>query len=283
MSAVTRLTLLGTGSSGGVPRANGDWGLCDPANPKNRRRRCAALLEYAQSQEALDRGESVTRIVIDTSPDFREQMLSAAVPRIDGVVITHDHADQTHGLDDLRAFAILQRERIAVWMDEPTRETLFERFSYAFVSPPGSLYPAILDARAMPEPGCALDINGPGGTVSITPFLQEHGRINSLGFLSGGIAYSADINALPDASADVIAGVDCWAVDALRDESHPTHFNVSDALAAIARIKAKTAVLTNLHNTLDHTALTQRLEPHIYAGYDGLRIQNGPSGLDIGI
>lgn len=281
MSAVTRLTLLGTGSSGGVPRANGDWGACNPDNPRNRRRRCSALLEHAGNRADLDAGESVTRIVIDTAPDFREQMISARVPRLDGVVFTHDHADQTHGLDDLRSFALLQRQRIPVWMDEATRTTLFQRFSYAFIAPEGSLYPAILDARNMPEPGVELVIDGPGGAIKITPFLQEHGRIMSLGFLCNGLAYSADINALPDESAAILENVECWIVDALRDEPHPTHFSVSDALEALTRVKARQGVLTNMHITLDYDALGGRIPANTVCGYDGMQITRTDEGLSL--
>lgn len=272
MTGVTRLTLLGTGSSGGVPRANGDWGDCDPESPKNRRRRCSALIEHAQSQEALNDGDAVTRVVIDTSPDFREQMLAAEVRRIDAVLLTHDHADQTHGIDDLRAFAYLQRQRIPVWMDDATRETLTVRFGYTFAAPPGSGYPPILDQRAIPQFGDAIRIDGPGGCVAITPFDQEHGRIRSVGFRIGDLAYSADINGLPDHSAEILAGVTCWVVDALRDEPHPTHYNVDDALEAIERVGAVSGVLTNLHITLDHAELSARLPDGVRAGHDGLQI-----------
>lgn len=273
MTAITRLTLLGTGSSGGVPRANGDWGACDPSNPKNRRRRCAALIEYAASESDLADGEAVTRVVIDTSPDFREQMLSAGVRRIDGVVMTHDHADQTHGIDDLRAFAYLQRQRIPVWMDKPTADSLSNRFSYTFQAPPGSGYPPILDLKAMPACGDTLSIEGPGGPIAIIPFDQEHGRIRSLGFRIGELAYSADINRLPDESADILSGIRCWVVDALRDEPHPTHFNIDDALAAIDRVSVPEAVLTNLHITLDHGALAERLPDGVRPAHDGLVIE----------
>ncbi|WP_412546030.1 MBL fold metallo-hydrolase [Maricaulis sp. MIT060901] len=272
MSGVTRLTLLGTGSSGGVPRANGDWGDCDPANPRNRRRRCSALLERAKSVEDLDAGEDVTRIVIDTSPDFREQMISAGVRRLDGVLLTHEHADQTHGIDDVRAFALLQRKRIPVWMDARTAEIMLSRFSYTFVAPENSIYPPILDARSELTPLEAITIDGPGGQLIITPFNQEHGPINSLGFLCDGLAYSADINALPANSAALLQDVDCWAVDALREEAHPTHFSVSEALNAVEAVGAVQAVLTNLHITLDYQALSSRLPKGVHVAYDGLRI-----------
>lgn len=272
MSGLTRITLLGTGSSGGVPRANGDWGDCDPGNPRNRRRRCSALVERANSRADLDAGTAVTRVVIDTSPDFREQMLSARVPRIDGVVLTHDHADQTHGIDDLRAFAYLQRQRIPVWMDASTAATVTTRFGYTFETPPGSSYPAILDRREMPAPGTPVTVNGPGGPVSLIPIDQEHGAIRSLGFRIGEIAYSPDINRLPDHSVGALAGVGCWVVDALREEPHPTHFTVSDALAAIERVGARQAVLTNLHITLDYETLAAKLPAHVRPAHDGLRL-----------
>lgn len=281
MSDVIRLTILGSGSSGGVPRANGDWGACDPDNPKNRRRRCAALIESARTRDDLAEGSRVTRIAIDMAPDFREQMISAAVPRLDGVVVTHDHADQTHGLDDLRAFALLQRQRIPVWMDAATRSSLLVRFGYAFQAPPGSPYPAILDAREMPQPGQVLSVDGAGGTVAITPFDQEHGGIRSLGFKIGNLAYSADISALPEDSGRIIQDIGCWVVDALRHEPHPTHFSVSDALDALATVSAKQGVLTNLHITLDHDALAAELPAHVSCGYDGLTItdDNGAIAL----
>jgi phosphoribosyl 1,2-cyclic phosphate phosphodiesterase len=281
MTGITRLTLLGTGSSGGVPRSNGDWGVCDPDNPRNRRRRCSALIEHARTAADLSDGEYVTRVVIDTSPDFREQMLSAKVRRIDGVVMTHDHADQTHGIDDLRAFAYLQRQRIPVWMDEVTAGSLTRRFGYTFQAPPNSGYPPILDQRPMPGFGQVVDVDGPGGCVAIIPFDQEHGPIRSLGFRVGDLAYSADINGLPDASAAILSGVKCWVVDALRDEPHPTHFHLDDALEAIARVGQPLGVLTNLHNTLDYETLAARLPAGVRPAHDGIRIEQSGDRISI--
>lgn len=272
MTGLVRITLLGTGSSGGVPRANGDWGLCNPDNPRNYRRRCSALVERAESRTDLEGGEKVTRVVIDTSPDFRAQMLSAKVTRIDGVLFTHDHADQTHGIDDLRAFAYLQRQRIPVWMDAATELTLTARFGYTFETPPGSGYPPILDKRTMPDFGTPAIVEGPGGRVELIPFDQEHGRIRSLGFRIGDMAYSPDINALPEESVASLAGIDCWIVDALRLEPHPTHFTVEDALSALMRVGARFGVLTNLHNTLDYDRLADTLPDHVWPGYDGMRL-----------
>lgn len=281
MNSVTRLTILGSGSSGGVPRANGDWGLCDARNPKNRRRRCSALIEHAADLAALEAGKAVTRIVIDTSPDFREQMLSAKVPRIDGVLITHDHADQTHGVDDLRAFALLQRQRIPVWMDSATAKTLTTRFAYTFSAPANSPYPAILDARPMPACGETLTIDGPGGAVSVIAIEQQHGAIRSLGFRFGDLAYSPDLNDLPDASAALLKGVGCWVVDALRLEPHPTHFTVGEALSALERVGARHGVLTNLHITLDYETLGRSLPAHVEPAFDGIRILSDGDSITI--
>ena len=272
MSGVHRITLLGSGSSGGVPRANGDWGACDPSNPKNRRRRCSVLVERAETLEAMKEGVAVTRLVVDTSPDFREQMISARVPRLDAVLISHDHADQTHGLDDLRAFALLQKQRIPVWTDGPTAETLVQRFGYAFTARPNSPYPAILDHRRLPNHGEPVHVEGPGGLIEAIPFDQDHGWIRSVGYRFADLAYSSDINALPDESRNILKDLRCWIVDALRDESHPTHFSVSDALAAIERVGVREAVLTNMHITLDYDALSRRLPAHVRPGFDGLSI-----------
>ncbi|MHA6288584.1 MBL fold metallo-hydrolase [Maricaulis sp. CAU 1757] len=272
MSGYIRLTLLGTGSSGGVPRSNGDWGACDPTEPRNERRRCSALIERACDRDTLEAGAAVTRLVIDTSPDFRAQMLAARVRHIDGVALTHDHADQTHGIDDVRAFAYFQEQRVPVWMDAATRATMMQRFGYVFETPSGSAYPPILEAMEMPAPGDAFRVTGPGGAIDITPIAQQHGRIPSLGFRVGGLAYSPDISGLPDSSLPHMSGLACWVVDALREEPHPTHFAVRDAIEAVRRVGAKAAVLTNMHNTLDYASLKRRLPDGFRPGHDGLQI-----------
>jgi phosphoribosyl 1,2-cyclic phosphate phosphodiesterase len=272
MTGILRVTILGSGSSGGVPRANGDWGDCDPANPKNRRRRCSALIEAASDQASLEAGERVTRLVIDTSPDFREQMISAGVPRIDAVLMTHDHADQTHGLDDLRAFALYQKHRIPVWMDEATAKTLTTRFGYAFNASAGSPYPSILEQRKLTPDGVAIEIEGPGGLIRVQPFEQDHGWIKSVGYRFGDIAYSADINGLPASSRAALDGVKCWIVDALREEPHPTHFSVAEAISTLGELGIDRGVLTNLHITLDHDRLSRALPDHVQCAFDGMQI-----------
>jgi phosphoribosyl 1,2-cyclic phosphate phosphodiesterase len=259
-----KLTLLGTGSSSGVPRVGRVWGACDPANPKNRRRRCALLVDrFAKGGR--------TTVLVDTPTDMREQLLDAGVETLDGVLFTHDHADHTHGIDDLRGLFIHKRRRIDVYSDERTSAMLTNRFGYCFVKPQGSDYPPIVNDHRI-GPGKPIAIDGPGGTITAMPFLQDHGDIPSLGFRFGGLAYSADLKTLPDDSVPALAGLDLWIVDALRYTPHPSHFSVEDALGWIARIKPKRAILTNLHSDLDYETLRAELPPHIEPAYDGLTV-----------
>ena len=261
----TRFTILGCGSSGGVPRVGNIWGNCNPANPKNRRRRCALLVEREGP------GGS-TSVLVDTSPDLREQLLEAGVTRLDAVLFTHDHADHTHGIDDLRGVFFNARRRIDVYADARTRATLMQRFDYCFVQPPGSAYPAILTAHdiAPPEP---VRIDGAGGAVEARPILQEHGDMPSLGFRFGDIAYSPDLSGIPDASLPLLQGLDLWIVDALRPQPHPSHFSLKQALAWIERLAPKRAILTHMTFDLDYDALRRELPPHVEPGYDGLVVQ----------
>lgn len=257
-------TILGCGSSGGVPRPALGWGVCDPANPKNRRRRTSLLIERRNASGAY------TRVLIDTSPDLREQLLDAKVDSLDGVLFSHEHADHTHGIDDLRALVIHRRRRLDVWLDEPTSRALNDRFGYCFVTPPGSSYPPILNEHRL-APGQPVTVNGEGGSITALPYLQDHGDIASLGFRFGNVAYSADIKSLPPASIQALSGLDVWIVDALRPAPHPSHFSLDDALEWIGRIKPKRAILTNLHSDLDYEALRAKLPAGIEPAYDGLR------------
>lgn len=270
--SLLRFTILGSGSSGGVPRANGDWGACDPSEPKNRRRRCSLLVERAETQKDLEIGEDVTRVLVDTSPDFREQMLSAGVRRLDAVVYTHDHADQTHGIDDLRIFVLAARKRMPVYTNASTAKSLLVRFGYAFKAPEGSPYPAIFDHKDLPAPGEPLVIRGAGGAIEARNYEQAHGGIMALGFRFGPVAYSPDVSAIPDESFNILAGIDTFIVDSLRDTPHGTHFSVQDALAAIERTQARRGVLTNLHIDLDYKDLSARTPEHVDIAYDGLQL-----------
>jgi len=262
-----KFTILGCGSSGGVPRPALGWGDCDPRNAKNRRRRTSLLVER--------RGNSgITRALVDTSPDLREQLLDADVDWLDAVLFTHAHADHTHGIDDLRALVIRHRRRIDVYLDEPTASALRTRFEYCFRSPPGSDYPPIVTEHRL-EAGRSVTVNGEGGALTALPLLQAHGGIVSLGFRFGRLAYSCDLSGLPAASATALQGVDVWVLDALRYRPHPSHFSVDDALEWIARIKPGRAILTNLHSDLDYEELRRRLPAHVEPAYDGLTIELG--------
>lgn len=258
-------TILGCGSSMGVPRVALGWGHCDPTNPKNRRRRCSLLVERANGQNER------TSVLVDCSPDMREQLLDAQVDWLDGVVITHEHADHTHGIDDLRPLFVAKRRRVDVYMDEPTSRSITARFGYCFTKPLGSDYPPILQERRL-VPGRKVQIVGQGGAIEALPVLQQHGDIPSLGFRFGGLAYSCDLKYVPDESVGALQGLDVWIVDALRKAPHPSHFNLDEALAWIERIKPKRAILTNLHTDLDYAALSASLPPHIEPAYDGMRL-----------
>jgi phosphoribosyl 1,2-cyclic phosphate phosphodiesterase len=207
-NATLKFTILGCGSSGGVPRPALGWGDCDPKNPKNRRRRTALLVERRD-------GGGISRVLVDTPPDLREQLLDAEVDRLDGVLYTHEHADHTHGIDDLRALFIKQRQPIDVYLDRETAKVMRARFGYCFASPPGSDYPPIVREHPLAA-GQPIGIAGQGGSITALPILQEHGDIASLGFRFGRVGYSCDLSGMPPASAAALAGLDVWIVDALR-------------------------------------------------------------------
>jgi len=260
-----RFTILGCGSSGGVPRIGGDWGKCDPAEPRNRRTRCSVLIERIGPQGA-------TSVLVDSSPDMREQLLRHEVDWLDGVLYTHDHADHAHGIDDLRAIVFRRREQLDVYFDEPTRESLEGRFAYCFRTPEGSSYPPILRSHTI-RSGKPVRIEGRGGVIEAMPFAQLHGNIISLGFRVGGVAYSSDISGLPDASLPLLEGLDIWIVDALRHTPHPGHFTVAQAVDWIRRLEVRRGILTHMHGDLDFNALTQELPAGIEPAYDGMVIE----------
>ncbi|MET0569238.1 MAG: MBL fold metallo-hydrolase [Hyphomicrobiaceae bacterium] len=259
-----KLTLLGTGSSGGVPRLGNNWGACDPTNPKNRRRRCSALVERIS-------GRGRTSALIDTAPDLREQLLDANVGTIDGVLFTHDHADHTHGIDDLRILAFNMKRRIDVHFDALTGATLRSRFDYCFVAPNGSIYPPILTGHDISPPH-PVRIDGAGGPIEAVPVVQEHGSMTSLGFRIRDVAYSPDISGLSPEAATTLSGLDLWIVDALRYVPHPSHFSVAQALEWIETLRPKRAILTHLHIDLDYAALKRELPEHITPAYDGMSV-----------
>ncbi len=258
--------ILGCGSSGGVPRIHGDWGICDPAQPKNYRSRCSLLIRQK-------RGDKETAVLIDTSPDMRQQLLAAQAGWLDAVFFTHDHADQSHGIDDVRAIVYKYKKRIETYMDERTMTTLTKRFDYCFKQISGSAYPSILNANLIAPPYKDIIITGEGGAIGLCPFELQHGQITALGFRCGDIAYTPDVNNIPDNAFPALENLDCWIIDALQREPHPTHLHLDKALSYIKEVKPKRAILTNMHIDMDYDSLCKELPPHIIPAYDGLEFQ----------
>ena len=256
-------TILGCGSSGGVPRLGGHWGECDPDNPKNTRRRCSLLVERHDAS-------GTTRVLVDASPDLRAQLLDAGVGKLDAVVFTHAHADHVHGIDDLRMIVFNLRARLSVWADAPTREALLSRFGYAFVQPDASPYPPILNLHAIDGD---VTIEGAGGPITLTPFKVAHGPAHALGFRINNVAYLPDVSDISDETALALQGLDCWILDALRRTPHPSHFHLERSLNWIDRIAPRRAILTNMHIDLDYATLEAETPAHITPAYDGMKIR----------
>lgn len=262
-----RFTILGCGSSGGVPRPSetpgGNWGDCDPTNPKNARRRCSLLIE----QETEN---GITRVLIDTTPDMRLQLLDAGVGALDAVVYTHAHADHTHGIDDLRMIVLNMRARLDVWADADTQASLYDRFGYVFTAPHGSPYPPILNMNQIKGD---VVIEGAGGAVTLRPFRVNHGSIDSLGFRIADLAYLPDVADMDATAWEVVKDLDCWVLDALRRTPHPSHINLTTALEWIARAAPRRAVLTNMHIDLDYDTVAAETPDHVSPAYDGMVIR----------
>ena len=267
-----QVRILGCGSSGGVPRIGTDWGACDPAEPRNRRSRCSILVRHWDPGAA-----EPTLVLVDTSPDMRNQLLAARIDRLDGVILTHEHADQCHGIDDLRALVIRHRRRMPVHMDRPTGEILLRRFDYCFEG--AGSYPAILEGLVDVEVGQVVRIGGLGGEVAFLALAQDHGNGQpSLGFRIGTFAYCNDVVRIPEASLERLGGLDTLVVDALRYKPHPTHAHLDQALAWVERLKPRRAILTNLHVDLDYAKLRSELPKGVEPAYDGLELEIGPTG-----
>lgn len=244
--------MLGSGTSSGVPRVGNDWGACDPANPRNRRRRVSVLVEAGE-----------TRLLVDTGPDLREQLLDADIRWLTAVLYTHDHADHCHGIDDLRALYHRQG-MIDCWMDRKTRAGIRARFRYVFAGRAG--YPPMARAHLLEGPVKL-------GDVRVTPIAQIHGDVHSTGFRfeadGRAIAYSTDLSAVPDASWPLLEGLDLWVVDALRRQPHPTHSHLAQTLDWIARARPRQAWLTHMDQSMDHDMLLAELPAGVSPGHDG--------------
>lgn len=264
--AVLRFTVLGCGSSGGVPRVGPtgpNWGACDPTDPRNRRRRCSLLAQRMDTK-------GTTSVLIDAGPDVRDQLIDARVGVLDAVLFTHDHADHVHGIDDLRMVVFNRRSRLPAWMDARTDVAITRRFGYVFDSPPGSMYPPIMDRHRIDGP---VTIEGPGGAITAHPFSVPHGDIEALGFRIGPLVYTPDISAMSDQGWAQVAGADCWLLDALRHTPHVSHANVATALEWIARGAPRRAVLTNMHTDLDYAKLDAETPAHVCPAVDGMVIE----------
>lgn len=261
--AELNFTILGCGSSGGVPRIGNKWGACDPNNPRNFRRRCSLLIERKSK-------EGITRILIDTSPDLRAQLLDAGVGTLDAVVYTHSHADHMHGIDDLRMVVFNMERRLPVWADEATQSELLSRFRYAFVQPKGSRYRPILEMNSI---NGAFTVTGAGGGIDLKPFKVEHGSIHSLGFRIADFAYLPDVSEMTDEAWRAVTDLKCWVVDALRPEPHPTHAHLDQSLGWIERAAPLRAVLTNMHIDMDFATVEANTPDNVTPAFDGMTIR----------
>ena len=259
-----RFTILGCASSPGVPRINGDWGDCNPATPRNRRTRAAFLVE----QFAPDGG--CTTVVVDTVPEFREQMIAAKVQRVDAVLFTHAHADHLHGIDDLRGYFILQKHRIPIYADAFTMDRIRLGFGYCLETPPGGSYPPIVEPRIIGSLDEPIVIDGAGGPIEVLSHYQEHGDIHSLGFRFGDVAYCSDVSDFPPESQSRLRGLDMLVIDALQHSYHPSHLSLGQALDWIGKLSPRRAILTHMHIPLDYDAVMQATPDHVEPAYDGL-------------
>ncbi|HUO54656.1 MAG TPA: MBL fold metallo-hydrolase [Rhodoblastus sp.] len=262
------ITILGCGSSAGVPRVAQGWGECDPNNPKNRRRRCAILVEQRGAQHGA---HEPTRFLIDAGADLREQLIAADVHRLDAVLLTHAHADHIHGLDDLRPLTMAMHRKIDVYLDPVTWKSVGLRFDYLFEQPPGSNYPPLLIPHIF-DYGYSFAHGGPGGEIEATAFRLNHGDIDAVGYRFGAVAYTPDVKYVPPESMAFLENLDLWIVDALRHKLHPSHLSVSETLELIERFKPKRVVLTNLHTDLDYEVLRRNLPENVEPAYDLMRL-----------
>jgi phosphoribosyl 1,2-cyclic phosphate phosphodiesterase len=262
-----RVTVLGCGTSSGVPLIGCRCAVCTSTEPRNKRRRCAILIEHGP-----------IRVLVDTPPDLREQCLDAGIDRIDALIYTHAHADHVNGIDDLRAINVFMDRAIDTYGDAAVLGRIRERFGYAFLPPE----PALGWWRPALNP---IVVEGPFriGDLEFRPFEQVHGRLPSWGFRTGAFAYSPDVKELPEAALAELAGVEVWLVDCLRDRPHPSHAHLEQTLAWIELIKPRRAILTLMNHELDYRELERRLPAGVEPAYDGMVLtidDTGAAGAD---
>jgi phosphoribosyl 1,2-cyclic phosphate phosphodiesterase len=252
-----KITMLGCGPSTGIPAIGGVWGDCNPADPRNRRRRSSLLIEC--------RGKV---ILVDTSPDMRVQLLDAGVTQLDAVILTHAHADHLHGIDDLRSINRLIKKPIPFFANAYSLAEMRRRFDYIFELPPAQdpFYKPSLEPHAIDGPFIAAGL-------AIVPFTQDHGFSTTLGLRIGSFGYSTDVTELDETAFAALAGIELWIVDCLRYEPHPTHSHLEKTLGWVARLKPHRAVLTHMDRQLDYAELAARLPAGIEPGQDGLVIE----------
>ncbi|MBT6031872.1 MAG: MBL fold metallo-hydrolase [Kordiimonadaceae bacterium] len=252
-----KITILGSGTSQGVPRVGGKlnngWGLCDPSNPKNRRRRVSIMVEHGD-----------TRLIVDTGPDLREQCLSADIIWLNAVLYTHDHADHTHGIDDLRAIAQNMKIDVPVYGNKHTLDVLKRRFDYIFKNRKG--YPSICTAHEIDTAPFKI------GDIDVQPIELIHGGIITYGFRFGNVCYCTDFNDIPSHSDQLLEGLDVWIVDCLREEPHPTHCHLEQTLGYVDKYKPKHTILTHMTAEMDYETLRIKLPNGVEPAYDGMVI-----------
>ena len=254
-----KVTILGSGSAAGVPSVSGGWGKCDPANPKNRRRRASILVE-----------EGPTSLLVDTSPDLRDQMLSTGIRRLDAVLYTHAHADHIHGIDEIREISRITQGPLAAYATPETLATLETRFGYVFKGiPPGSpvFRPWLIPNVIVPTERFGV------GTINVRAFPQDHGFSTTMGFNFGDVVYSTDIVELPVLSKPYIAGCKVWILGVLSDAPYPTHVHLEKALSWVAELKPQRTVITHMSNALDYDSMIAHLPVGVTPGFDGMVIE----------
>ncbi|RCL03610.1 MAG: 2-cyclic phosphate phosphodiesterase [Candidatus Tokpelaia sp. JSC161] len=265
MPARLRFTILGCGASTGVPRANGDWGLCSLEERKNQRSRSSLLVE-----RITDQGQ--TRVVIDTGPDFRIQMLRENIDDIDAVIYTHAHADHVNGIDDLRTFSLVRSSMIDIYADDMTFQRIYNGFSYCFEKLNGSNYIPILKKNII-DIKSSFSVKGEGGVINFNPHLQNHGNIYSLGFRIANVAYCTDVSGFPNEALQNLSGLDVLIIESLQYKSHPSHFSLDNALDWISRLAPRCAILTHMHVFLDYSTLLLKIPKNVKPAYDGMSFE----------